>query len=40
VGWDAPGGAHGFVPVLTSFIGRRDEVDEVAGLLVSSGLLR
>ena len=27
------GGVHGFVPALTSFVGRAGEVDEVAGLL-------
>ncbi len=36
VGWDAPDPArsvHGFLPVLTSFIGRAEAVGEVAGLL-------
>ena len=29
----AAGGVHGFVPALTSFVGRAVELDEVAGLL-------
>jgi hypothetical protein len=29
----AAGGIHGFVPALTSFAGRADQVDEVAGLM-------
>jgi hypothetical protein len=28
---------HGFTPALTSFVGRAAQVDEVAGLLASTG---
>jgi predicted ATPase/DNA-binding CsgD family transcriptional regulator len=34
-----PGGVHGLVPVLTSFVGRGAEVDEVAGLLAEYRLV-
>ncbi len=32
-GTTAVGSVHGFVPALTSFVGRAGELDEVAGLL-------